>query len=86
MLVLSQIVFSMRILSSFEFLGDCLMWVCRLIPTYPVVNTFYLEAVAAENQNLREFTKEFDNGTAQLGDGNPWSVYNCMGDVAMMML
>jgi hypothetical protein len=64
MLVLSQLVFSMRILSSFEFLGDCLMWVCRLIPTFPVVNTFYLEAAAAENQSLREFTKEFDNGTA----------------------
>ena len=79
-------VFSLRILSAFEFLGDVLMWVCRLIPTFPVVNCFYLEAVAAENHGLRKYTKENDNGTAQLGDGNVWSIYNCSGDFAMMML
>ncbi len=66
-------------------MGDCLMWVCRLIPTFPVVNSFYLEATAQDKYELRKFTKEFDNGTAKVGDANVWSVYNCGGDYAMMM-
>jgi len=62
------------------------MWVSRLIPSYPVINSFYLEATVREKYNLRKFTKEFDHGTAHIGDGNAWSVYNCIGDIAMMML
>ena len=64
-------------------MGDILMWVSRLLPSYPIVNTLYVEASAKTLDGLRVYTKKSDKGTAKFGDGNPWSIYNCMGDLTM---
>ena len=79
-------VFNLRLISKLEFVADCAMWVLRLLPSYPLVNSLYLESASKSLSELRAFTKAEENGTAKFGESNPWSVFNCIGDLAMQML
>jgi len=83
LLCVSQAVFTSRMQSSSEFIGDCLMWFFRSFPGYPLINSLYIEATAKPLNDLRVYTKSEDNGTAKIGNAISTSIFNVSGDIAM---
>jgi hypothetical protein len=67
MLCVSSIVHSLRQLSETEYVADVLMWIFRLLPSYPIANTLFVEASCRSLFKLRNFTKEH-GGTAVHND------------------
>jgi hypothetical protein len=85
MMCCSQLVFNLRILSKTEYIADTAMWVMRLFASFPIANSLYVEATSDKLSELRSYTKENDNGTGIFELDGPWSIYNCSGDLAMLM-
>jgi hypothetical protein len=79
------LVFNLRILSKTEYIADTAMWVMRLFASFPIANSLYVEATSDKLSELRSYTKENDNGTGIFELDGPWSIYNCSGDLAMLM-
>ena len=46
MITMSQTIFTMRLQSLSEYIGDCMMWFFRMFPGFPLVNSLYVEATA----------------------------------------
>ena len=85
MMCCSQLVFNLRILSKTEYIADVTMWVMRLFASFPIVNSLYVEATSVRLSELRSYTKKNDNGTGVHDDDGPWSIYNCTGDLTMLL-
>lgn len=56
MLCLSQITFNLRMVEKFELYADCAMWFFRILPSFPIVNSLYVEASAKALVKLRLYT------------------------------
>jgi len=82
MLCITSIVHSLRQLSETEYAADVLMWFCRLLPSYPIANTLFVEASCKTLFELRNYTKDH-GGTAVHNDLSPWHIRNSMGDFMM---
>ena len=86
MLCVSQLAFNLRMVETIEFIADLALWVLRLLPSFPLVNSMYIEATNTKLLQLRIYTKEHTKGSAKFGNPSPWAVINCTGDIAMQML
>jgi len=86
MLVLPPMVLGLRIFSTTEFIGDWLQWIFSGFPNFPLVNSLHIEATAKEFFNLRNYTKQEDNGSAKFSSSeNPWAFSNCTGEILCML-
>lgn len=86
MLIVAQLVFSLRLVEKVEFMADLALWVLRLLPSFPMVNSMCIEATNTTLLELRIYTKEHTQGSAKFGNPSPWALINCTGDIAMQML
>jgi hypothetical protein len=79
-MLISTIVFALRLNFDTEVVGDALNWVLRMVPTYNLASSIYFDAAGDLLAQFRAAT----NGTAE--DINPdiWYIDNIAGDLTSL--
>lgn len=80
MLVASTLIFALRIVFDFEWLGDILSWAFKAIPSFCVSMALYFEASGKEIAKFRNTTE----GTGMDLKANEWHWQNNTGDMIIL--